>query len=108
MDIRLDILWIILGTSLVTLLPRVIPLVVLSRFELPPGVLRFLNQVPIAVMSALLAQEIFLESGRVVPLMENIKLLAALPTFLVAMLTKSLLGTVVTGVVTMALLQLWL
>ncbi|MCZ8522172.1 MULTISPECIES: AzlD domain-containing protein [Paenibacillus] len=108
MDIRVEMLWIILGTSLVTVLPRVLPLMVLSRFELPPKMLRFLNQVPVAVMSALLAQEIFLENGRMVPIAENVELLAALPTFLVAVLTRSLLGTVVAGVATMALLQLWL
>ncbi|OTQ82041.1 branched-chain amino acid ABC transporter, partial [Bacillus subtilis subsp. subtilis] len=35
MELRLDILLIVLGTGIVTLLPRVIPLLFLSKIELP-------------------------------------------------------------------------
>ncbi|HEY3315216.1 MAG TPA: AzlD domain-containing protein, partial [Bacillota bacterium] len=53
--IRPQMLALFAGMALVTYLPRMLPLVVLSRFKLPPAVLRWLSFVPVAVLSALLA-----------------------------------------------------
>ncbi|MNN64466.1 Branched-chain amino acid transport protein (AzlD) [compost metagenome] len=61
---------------------------------------------PIAVMSALVAQELFIDEGRFAALSTNVELIAALPTFWVAVKTRSLLGTVVTGVLSLMLLRL--
>lgn len=91
----------ILGASLVTFLPRILPLVVLSRMNLPEWSMRWLNYVPIAVMAALVGQELLLTDGKPTPLLQNIELLAALPTFLIAILTRSLLGTVIVGILSM-------
>lgn len=105
MEVRWDILLIILGAALVTFVPRVLPLMLLSRIALPEWGVRWLNHVPIAVMAALIGQEIFLQDGKWSPLTSNIELLAALPTFLVAVKTRSLLGTVVVGIVTVMALR---
>lgn len=105
MEVRWDILLIILGAALVTFVPRVLPLMLLSRIALPEWGVRWLNHVPIAVMAALIGQEIFLQDGEWSPLTSNIELLAALPTFLVAIKTRSLLGTVVVGIVTVMALR---
>ncbi|SDG90238.1 Branched-chain amino acid transport protein [Aneurinibacillus thermoaerophilus] len=93
----------LLGASLVTFIPRVLPLVVLSRIRLPDWVLRWLNHIPIAVMSALLAQELLISNGSFSP--SPTGLIAALPAFAVAYFTRSLLATVMTGIVVMALLR---
>ncbi|HZG81322.1 MAG TPA: AzlD domain-containing protein [Brevibacillus sp.] len=108
MEVRWDILLIILGAALVTFVPRVLPLMLLSRIALPEWGVRWLNHVPIAVMAALIGQEIFLQDGKWSPLASNIELLAAIPTFLVAIKTRSLLGTVVVGIVTVMVLRFWL
>jgi len=108
MEVRWDILLIILGAALVTFVPRVLPLMLLSRIALPEWGVRWLNHVPIAVMAALVGQEIFLQDGKWSPLTSNIELLAALPTFLVAIKTRSLLGTVIVGIVTVMALRFWL
>ncbi|SIR36901.1 Branched-chain amino acid transport protein (AzlD) [Paenibacillus macquariensis] len=63
MDIRWNILIIIMGSALVTLIPRVLPLVVLSRFQLPNGLIRWLQHIPVAVMAALIAQELLIQRG---------------------------------------------
>ena len=47
-----EMIYLILGMSLVTQLPRLLPLVVLSRLSLPPIVIRWLKQIPVAVLSA--------------------------------------------------------
>ncbi len=58
MEISLYILLVIIGTAVVTFVPRVLPLIVLSRLDLLEWALRWLDYIPIAVMSALLAQEV--------------------------------------------------
>ncbi|EST51811.1 branched-chain amino acid ABC transporter [Brevibacillus panacihumi W25] len=107
MEVRWDILLIILGAALVTFVPRVLPLMLLSRIALPEWGVRWLNHVPIAVMAALIGQEIFLRDGKWSPFTSNIELLAALPSFLVAIKTRSLLGTVIVGIVTVMALRFW-
>ncbi|WP_310833109.1 AzlD domain-containing protein [Paenibacillus pedocola] len=106
MEVRPDIFLIILGAALVTFIPRVLPLMLLSRITIPEWGMRWLNYMPIAVMSALVAQELFVDEGRFAALSTNVELIAALPTFWVAVKTRSLLGTVVTGVLSLMLLRL--
>jgi len=108
MEVRPEVLFILLGAAILTFLPRVIPLMILSRFELPEWAARWLSFVPIAVMAALIGQELFLHHGEWIPIGSNLNLLAAIPAFIVAIKTRSLLLTVVTGVLSLMLLRLWL
>lgn len=105
MEIRWDIFVILVGAALVTFIPRVLPLMVLSRMELPEWGMRWLHYVPISVMAALIGQELFMKDGQITLLSGNVELLAAVPTFLVAIRTRSLLGTVVTGIVAVMILR---
>lgn len=105
MEIRWHILLAIMGASVVTLLPRVLPLVLLSRMQLPEWTMRWLNYVPVAVMAALIAQELFTTDGKVDILQHYVEILAAIPTFATAILTRSLLGTVVVGILSLMVLR---
>ncbi len=105
MEVNWSIFFLIVGAAIVTVIPRVLPLVVLSRIQLPEWGMRWLQHVPIAVMAALVGQELLVKDGRFSLFANNLELLAALPTFLVAVITRSLLGTVVTGVLSMLLLR---
>lgn len=105
MEVTSYVLLIIIGSGIVTLLPRVLPLIFLNNIKLKEDVVNWLNYIPVAVLAALLAQELLLPNGQI-SILNNEKLLAALPTFLVAILTKSLLGTVVVGVVSMLVINL--
>jgi branched-subunit amino acid transport protein len=104
--VRPYVLVVILGTALVTAVPRILPLALLSRMNIPNGIVRWLGHVPVAVLAALLAQSVLLSSGRIDLSIGNLALLAIIPTLLVALRTRSLVGTVLTGVATMALLRL--
>lgn len=96
---------IILGCAFVTFIPRVLPLMLLSQMELPKWLIRWLKNVPVAVMAALLAQELLLSDNHF-SLSDNfLKLLAAIPAFMIAFFTKSLLGTVMAGVIFMMVLR---
>ncbi|MFP3393130.1 AzlD domain-containing protein [Brevibacillus sp. SIMBA_040] len=105
MEVRWDVFLIIVGSALVTFLPRVVPLMVLSRMELPEWGIRWLNYVPISVMAALVGQELFVQDGQLTSLLTNVELLAAIPTVLVAIKTRSLLGTVVAGMISIMILR---
>lgn len=105
MEIRLHILLIILGTGLVTLIPRVLPLLLLRNINLPDTFLTWLRFVPITVMTALLAQELFMKNNQLAFLSHPLELIAIIPTILVAIIFRSLLVTVVVGVISMALLR---
>lgn len=105
MEINTYVMLIILGSAIVTFIPRVLPLVLLSKLELPEWGMRWLSHVPVAVMAALVGQELLLEDEQLALFHGNLELLAALPTFLVAVYTRSLLGTVVVGIVTMMVLR---
>jgi len=77
----------------------------LSQMELPKWAIRWLKNVPVAVMAALLAQELLLSDNQFSISANILKLAAALPAFAVALLTKSLLGTVMAGVIFMMVLR---
>lgn len=105
MEVRWSIFLIIFGTAIVTFIPRVLPIAVLSRIELPEWAMRWLSYVPIAVMAALVGQELLLPNGKLVPLQNNLELIAALPAFIVAIVTRSLLGTVIAGIISIMVLR---
>ncbi|MEH7417827.1 AzlD domain-containing protein [Neobacillus drentensis] len=105
MEVRWSIFLIILGSALVTFIPRVLPIAILSRIELPDWAMRWLNYVPIAVMAALVGQELLMPNGKLEPLQNNLELIAALPAFMFAIVTRSLLGTVVAGIISIMVLR---
>ncbi|QQZ09689.1 AzlD domain-containing protein [Heyndrickxia vini] len=105
MEIRYTILLIIFGSALVTFIPRVLPLMVLSRIQLPDWAISWLKHVPVAVMAALLAQSLLFSNDKLALYENSLNLVVALPVFLVAIFTRSLLGTVLTGIICMMLLR---
>lgn len=95
----------IVGMALVTAIPRILPLVVLSRLTLPDWLMRWLSYVPVAVLAALLARELLIPGGGIQLPPENLGLVAALPTFIVALWSRNLMATVLVGIGAMALLR---
>ncbi|HHZ16379.1 MAG TPA: AzlD domain-containing protein [Peptococcaceae bacterium] len=95
------VLVLIIGMMLVTYLPRVLPLVVLSQVKIPPLVLSWLGYIPVAVLAALLAPELLLQENKLALSADNPALWAALPALLVAWRTKNLFYTVLVGMVAM-------
>ena len=88
---------IVLGMSLVTYLPRWIPLLALARRNLPDWLVEGLDLIPAAILSALLLPLLItMGDPRHIELFRP-ELLVAIPTFLFALKTKSLSGTVILG-----------
>ncbi len=89
--------WLFAGMGLVTFLPRWLPLCLLANRQLPAWLEEWLDLLPVALLSALLAP-ILLTSGEPRTLdLGRPELWVALPTFLFALRTRSLGGTVVVG-----------
>ena len=105
-----SVILMVLGMALVTYLPRMLPLWLLSSRKLPPLFIRWLELIPPSVLAALLAPGILLgkDDGGGFYLnigTENIFLLAAVPTLLAGLFTKSFFGTVAVGMGAVALLR---
>lgn len=103
--------WLIIGgMTVVTVLPRILPILLLSDRRLPPVVERWLSLIAPAILAALLLPELILDRSTTPATLllstSNTFLLAGIPTFLVAWKTGSLFGTVIVGIASAALLRL--
>jgi len=90
-------LMLLLGMGAVTYLPRLLPLLFLSQRQLPRWLVDWLELIPVAILAALLAPSLLVDghSGRLDLLRPEFWV--ALPTFLFALRTRSLGGTVLVG-----------
>lgn len=100
------VLLTIIGCSVVTWIPRVIPFVLSKKIEFPKPLLHFLSYIPICILTALLLQSVLEAQATGLPKLKLLEAAACLPTFLVAIRTKDLMKTVITGIITMAILRL--
>lgn len=98
-------LLIILGSGIVTWLPRVIPFILVRKIQLPNIVLRFLSYVPICILTALFVQNLFIVKQGEFPSFNVEYCLAAIPTIIIAVLTKNLMWIVVSGMCFMAIIR---
>jgi branched-subunit amino acid transport protein len=88
---------VVVGMGLVTFLPRWLPLVYLTKRSLPAWLVEWLDFIPASILSAILLPELVTSgSCRTIDLWRP-ELIVAVPTFLFAIFTKSLGGTVIIG-----------
>ncbi|MGI5911215.1 MAG: AzlD domain-containing protein [Syntrophomonadaceae bacterium] len=99
-----DILLMIFGVSAVSLLPRILPVALLSRLEFPQFLRKWLSFVPPAVLGGLVGVSILAPEGFININPTNLYLWAAIPTFIVAIKLRSLFYTLLVGIITMAIL----
>lgn len=98
---------VILLMALVTYLPRLLPILFLSRRKLPPRVRIWLAYIPVAVLASLLGPALLTAEGQLTlhPL-ANPYFWAAIPSLAVALLTKNMFLTILAGMIGVALLRL--
>ena len=102
MDLRLEILLLILGCAFITLLDRTMPIVFFRNWQPPRWFIDWFGFIPTAVMSSLVGLAIFFPE-KSIWVWQDIEpfLYASLPATAVAFITKSLGITVLVGVVSM-------
>ena len=92
-----DYIALLVGMGLVTYIPRWVPLFFLTRRELPGWLIAWLDLIPASILSALVFPAI-LTAGEPRHLeVFQPGLWVALPTLLFAVKTRSLVGTVLVG-----------
>ena len=93
-------IWVvIIGMTITNFLLRFAPIAILSRLQLPRPVERWLAYVPVSVMASITASEVLHPQGAWPLPWHNPYLAAALPTALIYVFTRSLLGATLTGMV---------
>lgn len=103
-----EYLAVILGMGLVTFLPRWLPLIYLTRRSLPSWLVEWLDFIPAAILSAILLPALVTDSAVRAVDLGRPEFIVAVPTFVFAILTKSLGGTVIVGMVLFGLAQKFL
>lgn len=93
----------ILGMLVVTYLPRVLPMWILSSISLPRIVVTWLQYVPVAVLAAMLFPAVLVQDQQVTLSIKNVFFWAAFPTIVVAWKTRSFFGAVVVGMAIVAM-----
>ena len=98
----------IVGMALVTYLPRLLPMLLLTRHRrsgstMSPLVTSWLRHVPPAVLAAMLLPLLLAPDRHAEFTPGNLYLWAAVPTLLAAWKTRSLIGSVIVGVAVVAL-----
>jgi branched-subunit amino acid transport protein len=100
-----EAIWItIIGVSLATLIPRILPVALFSGFEFPEILIKWLSYVAPAVLGALTALSILAPAGELHLSVHNLYIWAFIPTMWVAMKTRSLFLTLSVGIAVMAIL----
>ncbi len=99
---------IVLGMGLVTYIPRWFPLFFLSRRSLSKWLVQWLDLIPAAILGALLLPELITTGQpRHIDWLRP-ECVAAIPTFIIAILSRSLGWTVIAGMVTFWLAEKWM
>jgi branched-subunit amino acid transport protein len=96
----------IAGMMFVTFVPRLLPTLFVAAATLPDPVVRWLRMVPPAVMAALLLPPLMAPSGELELGLSNVMLWLAVPTLLLAWLTKNFSLTILFGIGALAITRL--
>jgi len=91
--------------AIVTFIPRMVPLVAISKLDLPEYIKQWLRYIPAAILASLLVLS-FMEYSEGSFNFEIEMLMASIPTLFVAIRTKSLVKSVLTGIIFMALITI--
>ena len=100
------ILMAIVFSGLVTWIPRMIPFILAKYKGLPPIVEHFLKFLPVSIIFALILSSVVSGKAGSFPQIKWLDFLAVFPTAFVAFRYRNLVGTVLFGVVLIAVLRL--
>ena len=91
-------LWLIIaGMAIGTIINRAALIMLAGRFDLPPAVQASLRFAPAAALAAIVVPELFVQHGQIDLSIHNLKLLAGLAGFAIAMLTRNTVLAIACG-----------
>lgn len=92
---------LILACGLVTWLPRILPFIFTKKMTFSDFWKRFLTYIPMCILTALFVKSLLVINEGELTTINFENLLVSIPTIIVALVTKSLMWTVVFGIVAM-------
>ena len=99
-------IWLaIFGTFLVTYLLRIIPMAALKNVKFPKAFEIWLSYVPTAIFGALIFSEIFVAQGKIISPIGNIAFYTSAIVLCIAVKTKSLGASAISGLGLFALFK---
>jgi len=102
-------LWlIIIGMAAVTILNRAGFILLSGKFSLPPKVQRALKYAPAAALAAIAMPDIFMSHGQIDVSLSNIRLIAGLFGFAIAVFARSTLPAIIGGMLMLHALNYFL
>ena len=94
---------LILGMAVVTFIPRALPIILFANQDISPNVKKWLTYIPGSVFAALVFSDVFFwENHLSVSLLTNKKIIPSIIVLLVALKTKSLMWSIIVGVLSLA------
>ncbi|WP_073153358.1 AzlD domain-containing protein [Paramaledivibacter caminithermalis] len=85
----------LIGMGIVTYIPRCVPLLFLAKHRKSEKLNKWLQYIPVAIFSALIFPDIFIKNQQLVLL--DVKILISLVVFVVALKSKSIGISIMTG-----------
>jgi branched-subunit amino acid transport protein len=101
----MNLWWIVIGMGVITFAIRLSMIIMSGQVTLGDHLQRALRYVPPAVLSAIILPEMVQPGGTLDLSLGNERLLAGLVAIAIAWFTRSMIWTVLTGMVTLWLLQ---
>lgn len=96
----------IIGMALVTYIPRLLPVMWLSSRDIPSFIVSWLRFVPTSVLAAMLFPSLFMVDNKIdITFNNNLFFWVSIPTALIAWKTKSLFGSVLAGMLFIAIIR---
>lgn len=97
---------IILGAMIVTYIPRMIPLILLTKTKLPDKVELFLDYIPIAILGSILFQSIIIRDSQFDFSFTNEYIIVGIITIIFAKFVKRIDYIVLFGIILMIVIRL--
>ncbi|PKG25099.1 AzlD domain-containing protein [Niallia nealsonii] len=104
MNTSLAFVLLLVGCTIVTLLPRILPFILVRNFTISKPIKKWLSYIPICIFTGLIVESLLAKTNSGLAINWTV-LAAAIPTCLIAIFTKSLLTTVLVGVFSMAIIR---
>ncbi|MBE6180242.1 AzlD domain-containing protein [Staphylococcus xylosus] len=106
MTTTIHMLIIIVLCGVVTWLTRIIPFILITKIKLSERVIKWLSFIPITLFTALIIDGLIEQQEGVMGYTINVPfLITMLPTIVIAVISRSLTITILSGIIIMAMLR---
>ncbi|MCC0651072.1 MULTISPECIES: AzlD domain-containing protein [unclassified Clostridioides] len=97
------IIIVILGMAIVTYIPRILPMIIFSKNDMPESIKDIMKFIPIAILSSLIAKDIFFNGDNLYLSFTNPKIISSIIVLLVAYKFKSIAVSIAVGAISIFL-----